>query len=107
MPRLLLPLTLSLLVCLETQAGAAEKAYLSYPQAARDKYQEGERLREQGQHLQAIAAYEEAVRLGLTDYPRVHLRLAECHRLNKNYPQSIVLNTRFLEDFGLERSCLF
>ena len=53
--------------------------------------------------MQAIAVYEEAIRLGLTDYPRVRLRLAECHRLNKNAAQAAAMYTRFLEDFGLER----
>lgn len=84
---------------------AAEPA--SFPQEARDHYERGDELRKKGQFQQAIAEFDEAIKLGMALYPRVHLRRAEAVRGLKNYDLAIAHYTEFIEKFGIEESCRY
>ena len=86
-----------------SSAAAGEKT--NFPAAARQRFDQGQQLQKNGQYQEAIAAYEEAIRLGMKDFPRVHLYRAGSHLDLRQYDEAIRQYTRFLEDFSLEESC--
>ena len=75
------------------------------PQPAEDRYGQAQDLERQGQIKEAIAAYEEAIRLGMQLLPRVHLREAGAYLKLKDYDAAVAKYTKFIDDFGLESSC--
>ena len=75
------------------------------PQPAQDRYGQAQDLEKQGQIKEAIAAYEEAIRLGMQLFPRVHLKEAGAYLKLKDYDAAIAKYTKFIDDFGLESSC--
>lgn len=88
-----------------TASPAGERT--DFPKEARARYEQARELQKQGRFREAIGAYEEAIGLGMTDYPRAHLYRADAHRSLKNYDVAIAQYTRFLESFGLEKSCRY
>jgi tetratricopeptide (TPR) repeat protein len=85
------------------QAAAAERTNFS---AEAQKYlEQGQRLQDQGRLKEAIAAYEEAIRRGMTDYPRVYLYRANSTLALKELDKAIARYTDFLTTFPLEESC--
>ena len=75
------------------------------PRPARDRYAEGQDLERRGKLKEAIAAYEEAIRLGMQLFPRVHLKEAGAYLGLKDYDAAIARYTKFIDGFGLEDSC--
>jgi tetratricopeptide (TPR) repeat protein len=87
------------------QAAAGEPT--SFPPEARQRYDQARELQLKGQTEEAIKAYQEAIRLGMKDFPRAHLYQADAHLELKKYDDAIAQYTRFLENFGLEESCRY
>ncbi len=84
---------------------AGEKT--DFPAKARERFDQGRRLQQKGQLDEAIAAYEEAIRLGMKNFPRVHLYRANSNLDLKKYDTAIAQYTQFLKDFSLEDSCRY
>jgi tetratricopeptide (TPR) repeat protein len=78
-----------------------------FPKEARERFDRGRDLQKKGQLREAVIAYDEAIQLGMKDYPRVHLYRAEAVRELKDYDESIAQYTKFIDRFGLERSCRY
>jgi tetratricopeptide (TPR) repeat protein len=76
-----------------------------FPQDARNLFEKGQDLQKKGQHEKAIQAYDEAIRLGMKAYPRVHLYRANSFLDLKKYKTAIAQYTRFLQEFSVEDSC--
>jgi tetratricopeptide (TPR) repeat protein len=83
----------------------AEKT--NFPDKARRRFDKGQELQEKGQLKEAIAAYEEAIRLGMKDFPRAHLYRANSNLDLKKYDTAIAQYTDFLKRFNLESSCRY
>jgi tetratricopeptide (TPR) repeat protein len=77
------------------------------PKAARDRYAEAQELEKQGRTQEAIAAYQDAIRLGMQTYPRAHLKEANGYLGLQDYDAAIKKYTKFIDNFGLEDSCRF
>jgi len=78
-----------------------------FPKEARERFDQGRDLQKKGQFREAVAAYDEAIQLGMKDYPRVHLYRAEAVRELKDYDESIAQYTKFIDRFGVEGSCRY
>jgi tetratricopeptide (TPR) repeat protein len=78
-----------------------------FPQGARNLFEKGQDLQKKGQHEEAIQAYDEAIRLGMKAYPRVHLYRANSFLDLKKYKTAIAQYTRFLKEFSLEDACRY
>jgi tetratricopeptide (TPR) repeat protein len=83
--------------------GSAEPT--NFPKAAKDKYNQAQELMKQQRYKEAIDAYEEAIKLGMNDFPRAHLNKARSMLEMQNYDQAITYYSNFLIQFGLEDSC--
>jgi tetratricopeptide (TPR) repeat protein len=95
-------------VGLGVSAGAAAaQERTDFPPAARQRYEQGRDLQKKGQLQQAIRAFDEAIKLGMEAYPRVHLQRAASHLGLNQYDTAIAQYTKFLEDFSLEDSCRY
>jgi tetratricopeptide (TPR) repeat protein len=79
----------------------------NFPQKARERFEKGQELQDQGKLEEAIAAYEEAIRLGMKDFPRAHLYRANSNLDLKKYDTAIAQYTAFLKQFTLESSCRY
>jgi outer membrane protein assembly factor BamD (BamD/ComL family) len=88
-------------------AQAAGQERTDFPAQAKEQYEQGKELQKTGQLDQALRAFEEAIRLGMAEFPRVHLGRAGSNLELKNYDTAIAQYTRFIEQFGLERSCRY
>jgi tetratricopeptide (TPR) repeat protein len=77
----------------------------TFPQQARDRYEQGRALQKKGQLKEAIEAYDAAIDMGMQLYPRVHLYRANSNLELKAYDTAIAQFTKFIEEFGLEKSC--
>jgi outer membrane protein assembly factor BamD (BamD/ComL family) len=86
-------------------ATAAERT--DFPSEARQRYEQGRDLQKKGQLEEAIRAFEEAMRLGMTEFPRAHLYRANSNLDLKKYDTAIAQYTKFIEEFGLEKSCRY
>jgi outer membrane protein assembly factor BamD (BamD/ComL family) len=84
-------------------AMAAERTV--FPPSARQRYERGLELLQKGRYREAAEAFDEAMRQGMKDFPRVHLGLARSALLLKDYDAAIQRYTGFIEQFGLEASC--
>lgn len=75
------------------------------PEVARDRYAEAQDLEKQGKLKEAVAAYEQAIGLGMQEYPRVYLKeAAACARLG-DYEKSAANYSVVIDVLGLEGSC--
>jgi tetratricopeptide (TPR) repeat protein len=83
--------------------GAAERS--AYPPAARSRFEQGQELEKKGQYREAIQAFEDAIRLGMDDFPRVHLARARSSLRLQEYDEAIARYTKFIARFSLEESC--
>ena len=88
-----------------TGATAGERT--DFPPEARQRYEQGRDLQKKGQLEEAIHAFEEAMRLGMKDFARAHLYRANSNLDLKKYDTAIAQYTRFIEEFGLEKSCRY
>jgi tetratricopeptide (TPR) repeat protein len=86
-------------------AWAAEPA--EFPRAARARFDEAQELRKQKRYEEAIAAFDEAIQLGMAKYPRAHLYRADALRELKSYQSAISQYTDFIDKFGIEESCRY
>ncbi len=84
---------------------AAAQERTDFPPAARDRYEKARALQKKGQLDDALRAYEEAIELGMSEFPRAHLGRAASNLGLKKYDDAIAQYTRFIEQFGLEQSC--
>jgi tetratricopeptide (TPR) repeat protein len=78
-----------------------------YPPRARERYTQGQEFEKKGQWKEAIEAYQDAIRLGMKDFPRAHLYRARSNLRLKDYDSAIAQYSRFIEEFGLEESCRY
>jgi tetratricopeptide (TPR) repeat protein len=78
-----------------------------FPPEARDRFEKGQDLQKKGMLRDAINAYDEAIRLGMKNYPRVHLYRANSYLDLKKYDTAVAKYTQFLKDFSLEDSCRY
>jgi tetratricopeptide (TPR) repeat protein len=76
-----------------------------FPPEARARYDKGQELQKKGQFTEAVSEYEEAIKLGMDAFPRVHLQRAGSNLDLKKYDTAIAQYTKFVEKFGLEDSC--
>jgi tetratricopeptide (TPR) repeat protein len=76
-----------------------------FPPAARDRFNQGDELRKKQQYQDAITAFEEAIKLGMANYPRVYLYRADAFRGLGSHDAAIVQYTEFIDKFGIEESC--
>jgi tetratricopeptide (TPR) repeat protein len=77
------------------------------PKAAKDRYAEAQELEKQGRTREAIAAYQDAIRLGMQNYPRAHLKEANGYLGMQDFDAAIAKYTKFIDNFGLEDSCRY
>jgi tetratricopeptide (TPR) repeat protein len=98
-----------LALCLELAAGreVIGGEPTEFPQAARERYEQGRDLQKKGQLREAISAYDAAIRLGMQAYPRVHLYRADAARQLKQFDSAIAQYTQFIDRFSLEDSCRY
>jgi tetratricopeptide (TPR) repeat protein len=96
---------LALAVGLAVARDAAGAEPTTFPARARVRFDQGQELQDKGMLSRAIAAYEDAIRLGMQDYPRVHLYRANSFLGLKEYDTAIAEYTNFLKQFSLEDSC--
>jgi tetratricopeptide (TPR) repeat protein len=87
-------------------AGAGEPQ-ISVPQPARDRYDQGQALEKQGKTAEALAAYQQAIALGMQLFPRAHLKEARAYLDLKDYDAAVARYTKFIDSFGLEDSCRY
>jgi tetratricopeptide (TPR) repeat protein len=80
---------------------------MDFPAEARQRYDQGRDLQKKGQLNEAIGAFEEAIKLGMDAFPRVHLQRAGTNLEMKKYDTAIRQYTKFIEEFGLEKSCRY
>ena len=78
-----------------------------FPADARASYDKGRDLQKNGQLDDAIQAYDDAIKLGMDAFPRVHLQRAGSNLDLKKYSTAIAQYTSFIEQFGLEESCRY
>ena len=83
------------------------QATASIPPAARDRYEQGQELERKGQIKEALAAYQEAIQLGMQLFPRAHLKEAKAYLELKDYDAAVARYTKFIDGFGLEDSCRY
>jgi tetratricopeptide (TPR) repeat protein len=100
LPKLLLLLSL-LYAC---QPGLRAEP-TTFPQAARDRYEQGKELQKQGRNDEALAAFEEARRLGMMDYPRLYLGKAISHEALRAHDAAIAQYNKIIDEFGMDDSC--
>jgi len=75
------------------------------PEVARDRYAEAQELEKQGKLKEAVAAYEQAIGLGMKQYPRLYLKeAAACARLG-DYGKAAANYSEVIDVLGLEGSC--
>jgi tetratricopeptide (TPR) repeat protein len=79
----------------------------AFPPQARQRYEEGRALQKKGQLNEAVAAFEEAIKLGMEAYPRVHLQRASSNLGLKKFDTAIAQYSRIIDEFGLEESCRY
>jgi tetratricopeptide (TPR) repeat protein len=96
-------LALCLQLLVGREAGASEPT--EFPQAARKRYEQGRDLQKKGMLKEAVSAYDDAIKLGMQAYPRVHLYRADAVRQLKEFDSAIAQYTQFIDRFGLEDSC--
>ncbi len=75
------------------------------PEVARDRYAEAQELEKQGKFQEAVAAYEQAVRLGMQTYPRVYLREAAVYARLGDDEAAAARYSVVIDVLGLEGSC--
>ena len=86
-------------------AEAAEPT--SFPPGARERFDQGQELQRKQQYQGAISAFDEAIKLGMANFPRVFLYRADAFRGLKDYDSAIGQYSSFIEKFGLEESCRY
>ncbi len=99
---------IALLACfasLHTGGVVSAQERTDFPAEARQRYDKGVELRQKGQLDDAIRAFDEAIKLGMQEFPRVHLNRAGSNLDLKKYDVAIADYTAFIEQFGLEKSC--
>ena len=77
------------------------------PQPARDRYDAGQDLQSQGKLKEAVAAYEEAIRLGMEWFPRIYLKEGAAYEELKEYDAAVARYTKLIDQIGLENSCRY
>ena len=86
---------------------ATAQEQTDFPPEARASYEKGKGLQKNGRLDDAIRAYEEAIKLGMDAFPRVHLQRASSNLNLKKYDTAVAQYTKFIEQFGLEKSCRY
>ena len=79
----------------------------SFPQEAKDRFDRAQELRKKQQYQEAISAFEEAIKLGMQNYPRAYLYRADSARALKDYDAAIAQYSDFIRKFGIEDSCRY
>jgi tetratricopeptide (TPR) repeat protein len=92
---------------ISARCAAGREPSAPIPQPARDRYAEGQDLQDQGKLKEAVAAYEDAIRLGMDLFPRVYLKQGGALLDLKEYDAAIVKYTKLIDVIGLENSCRY
>ncbi|HVS38651.1 MAG TPA: hypothetical protein VMS17_24055 [Gemmataceae bacterium] len=85
-------------------AGGAEPTD-PIPEVARDRFAAAQNLEKDGKLKEAAAAYEQAARLGMSEYPRVYLRAAALYERLGDYQAAAAQYSVVIDVLGLEGSC--
>jgi len=88
-----------------THAAADERN--QYPPEARKRFEQGRELQQQGRLKEALDAYDKAAKLGMADFPRLHLQRASAQAALKEFDAAIAQYTKIIDGFGLEQSCRY
>jgi tetratricopeptide (TPR) repeat protein len=99
-------ISLSLPLALGWGVARAEQP-VTFPQVARDRFDQAQDLQRKGQFQEAIKAFEDAKKLGMQSYPRAHLYQANSYLGLKDYEGAISGYTKFIADFSIEESCRY
>jgi tetratricopeptide (TPR) repeat protein len=78
-----------------------------FPPEARQRYEQGRELQKKGQFDEALRAFEEAIKLGMDAFPRVHLQRANSNLDLKRFDAAIAQYSKLIDEFGLEESCRY
>jgi tetratricopeptide (TPR) repeat protein len=79
----------------------------TFPQDARNRFDQARDLQNKGDYQEAIKAFDDAIKLGMQSYPRAHLYQANSYLSLKDYDAAIARYTKFIGDFGIEESCRY
>jgi tetratricopeptide (TPR) repeat protein len=104
-PGLLAPLTLAALLLFASPLFAGERS--DFPPAAKQRFDQGRTFQQQGKLREAVDAYDDAIRLGMADFPRVHLQRAAALAALKDFDAAVEQYSKFIERFSLEESCRY
>ena len=88
-------------------AGNAPSEPTTFPPEAKERFNQGDELRKKRQYQDAILAFEQAIKLGMANYPRVHLYRAEALQELKQYDAAIADYSQLIDKFGIEESCRY
>jgi tetratricopeptide (TPR) repeat protein len=102
---MLLHSTIALSAALAGGRAAAAEPTGSIPEVARDRYAEAQSFEKEGKLKEAAAAYEQAVQLGMQQYPRVYLREAAVYERLGDYEAAAAKYSVVIDTLGLEGSC--
>jgi len=83
----------------------AAKPVDAYPPTVRQYFTQAEKLRDQERYREAVASYNEAIRMGMGDCAEIYLPLAECYRKLGEHGQVIATYSRLIEEFDLTSAC--
>jgi tetratricopeptide (TPR) repeat protein len=78
-----------------------------FPPEARARFNKGQELRAQQRYREAIQAFDDAIKLGMGNSPRVHLYRADALLKLKEFDSAITRFTDFIDHFGIEESCRY
>jgi len=79
----------------------------SYPAEARERFEQGKALHKQGQLKEALAAFEDAARLGMANYPRLYIAKARVQQELRDHDAAVAQYSKIIDGFGLEDSCRY
>ena len=96
---------LALGVALASQPAGRAEPTGPIPQPAKERYSQAEELERQGKLKEAVAAYQEAIRLGMQLFPRAHLKEADGYLNLNDFDGAIARYTKVINNFGVEDSC--
>jgi tetratricopeptide (TPR) repeat protein len=105
--RYLASTALAFSLALATGVALSGEPQVSVPQPARDRYDEAQALEKQGKIKEALAAYQQAINLGMQLFPRAHLKEAKAFLDLKDYDTAVARFSKFIDNFGLEDSCRY
>jgi hypothetical protein len=94
-------LGLGLVLGLTGGPARAEKPLTEYPVEVQNAFKRAERLQADKQPREALAAYEEAGRLGMDGHPLLSLKVAACRQELGQYTEAVATFTQAIDEASL------